>query len=267
MATGICIEEDEVVREGMVSEATYWTHKVITDHGAKGKFALAKQYLGTPEARKTVYKNKQGEAVQLLKEAADEGHTLAMRWLSAAYAVGDLGFEVNAVMCEHWAREAAKKGDDEEAVKYLVSFQTAKGHAVLNICKVAGMPAPSRETVKRFVSGPLHDHSAMTGYSYFAHCLIHGECGFEKNLRLAKDLLKVSIGLVDKTLEKDPAPEKALLKELRRCPGCGKYAYWTCKLCRGVRYCSRKCQKWQDALPARGDNDTRGENRVDGEAR
>ena len=108
MATGICIEEDEVVREGMVSEATYWTHKVITDHGAKGKFALAKQYLGTPEARKTVYKNKQGEAVQLLKEAADEGHTLAMRWLSAAYAVGDLGFEVNAVMCEHWAREAAR---------------------------------------------------------------------------------------------------------------------------------------------------------------
>ena len=51
----------------------------------------------------------------------------------------------------------------------------------------------------------------MTAFSYFAQCLIHGECGFEKNLRLAKDLLKVSIGAL-KTLEKDPAPDKALLK-------------------------------------------------------
>ena len=240
MSTGIRMEEDEVFSEHMVREARYWTHKVSTDHGAEGKFELAKAYISTAEASEA---NKQGEAVQLLKEAANEGHTQAMRWLCDAYAYGHLGSEANAVMSEHWAREAAKKGDDEEAVKFLVVFQTAKGNALLNICKVAGMPAPSRETVKRYISGPLPDHSAMTAFSYFAHCLIHGECGFEKNLRLAKDLLKVSIGAL-KTLEKDPAPDKALLKQLRRCHGCGKYAYWSCKLCRDVRYCSRTCQKW-----------------------
>lgn len=49
-----------------------------TDHGAEGKFELAKAYISTAEASEA---NKQGEAVQLLKEAANEGHTQAMRWL------------------------------------------------------------------------------------------------------------------------------------------------------------------------------------------
>jgi hypothetical protein len=71
-------------------------------------------------------------------------------------------------------------------------------------------------------------------------------CGLEKNLRLAKDSLKMTLAELDERnfTADDMSEVKALLKQLRRCPGCGKYAYWTCKLCRGVRYCSRKCQKW-----------------------
>lgn len=78
MSTGIRMEEDEVFSEHMVREARYWTHKVSTDHGAEGRFELAKAYISTAEASEA---NKQGEAVQLLKEAANEGHTQAMRWL------------------------------------------------------------------------------------------------------------------------------------------------------------------------------------------
>jgi hypothetical protein len=89
-------------------------------------------------------------------------------------------------------------------------------------------------------------------FHHVALCFLHGVCGLEKNIRLAKDMLKVALFRMEKgsddvrreVTEDDITEVKALLKQLRRCSGCGKYAYWTCKLCRGVRYCSRKCQKW-----------------------
>ena len=56
---------------------------------------------------------------------------------------------------------------------------------------------------------------------------------------MAKDTFKLSqiydgkIFAVDKELEK-----------LRACVTCGKHdARWGCKLCRGVRYCDKRCQQ------------------------
>jgi hypothetical protein len=80
---------------------------------------------------------------------------------------------------------------------------------------------------------------------HMALCFLHGVCGLEKSVRLAKDMLKMSLmNRAEYDTDDDIAAQKALLKQIRRCSGCGKYAYWTCKLCRGVRYCSRRCQKW-----------------------
>jgi TPR repeat protein len=163
--------------------------------------------------------------------------------LATCYIRGYNGFEKDYVKSEHWLRKAATNGE-KHAIECLKLLRNQKSKGLNAVAEASGLVLSSEAKVA-FVLGPLPEHrpAARTFPHHLALCFLHGVCGLEKSVRLAKDVLKLS--LTETNVDDDTiAAQKALLKQIRRCPGCGKYAYWTCKLCRGVRYCSRGCQKW-----------------------
>jgi TPR repeat protein len=192
--------------------------------------------IGVPSIPKNVKK-----AFALYRASAERDYPLGQYQLSMAYHQGQ-GVERDWVKGAYWLEKAVSHGSDDPFYAFVIQY---KQHYTMQrrylIEKVNGLSGVriSDDAAEAFVDGPWRDDFvAKTTYDLLALCFIHGTCGMEKNMRLAKDLLVISAAYF-------PEPSsKALLKQLRRCAGCGKYAYWTCKLCRGVRYCSLRCQKW-----------------------
>jgi TPR repeat protein len=184
------------------------------------------------------------KSIEMLRVAAEKGHPEAQSVL-AHYTMFGAGVDMDCVKAEHWALKAAAAGCDD-AVKYVKDIRSARAGLLDLVIKFSGLRLSSEARVAH-VFGPPPEHRAICFQHNLALCFLHGVCGLEKNLRLAKDVLKRTLAVKDeevKFAEEDVAEVKAHLKQLRRCSGCGKYAHWTCKLCRGERYCSRKCQKW-----------------------
>ena len=184
------------------------------------------------------------KSIEMLRVAAEKGHPEAQSVL-AHYTMFGAGVDMDCVKAEHLALKAAAAGCDD-AVKYVKGIRTARAELLDLVIKFSGLRLSSEARVAH-VFGPPPEHRAIRFDHNLALCFLHGVCGLEKNLRLAKDVLKRTLAVKDeevKFAEEDVAEVKAHLKQLRRCSGCGKYAHWTCKLCRGERYCSRKCQKW-----------------------
>jgi hypothetical protein len=93
--------------------------------------------------------------------------------------------------------------------------------------------------VKLVVNGLPVDHEADNLFHHIGLCFLHGRCGLEKNLRMAKEVFKVA----EIHYPGDAAVAEEL-KKLRSCVTCGETdARWGCKLCRGVRYCEKRCQQ------------------------
>jgi hypothetical protein len=114
----------------------------------------------------------------------------------------------------------------------------AKKKALLDAMELSGLQMTD-EAVERYVSGPLPDHDACGKFDNLARCFLHGRCGLEKNLRLAKEMFKVA-----EIYYPDNAAVAEELVKLRACVTCGRTdARWGCKLCRGVRYCDKRCQQ------------------------
>jgi TPR repeat protein len=184
------------------------------------------------------------KSVEMLRLAAEKGDPEAQSVL-AHYHITGAGVDRDCVKAEHLALKAAAAGCDD-AVKYVKDIRSARAGLLDLVIKFSGLRLSSEARVAH-VFGPPPEHRAICFQHNLALCFLHGVCGLEKNLRLAKDLLKRTLAIKDPRVnlaEEDVAEVKAHLKQLRRCSGCGKYAHWTCKLCRGERYCSRKCQKW-----------------------
>ena len=191
------------------------------------------------------------KSTELFRSAAEKGLPEAQYWYGKAYHRGiDECLQADWVKHEYWVAKSAG-GGYALAVKELKEMRKVKTEVLDLIVSITDLTLSSEARVA-FVFGSPPEHRAVNEFHHVALCFLHGVCGLEKNIRLAKDMLKVALFRMEKGIddvrrevtEDDITEVKALLKQLRRCSGCGKYAYWTCKLCRGVRYCSRKCQKW-----------------------
>ena len=190
------------------------------------------------------------KSTELFRSAAEKGLPDAQYGYSNAYKTGTESVQKDWVKNEYWVAKAAG-GGCALAVKELKKMRKVKTEVLDFIVSITDLTLSSEARVA-FVFGSPPEHRAVNEFHHVALCFLHGVCGLEKNIRLAKDMLKVALFRMEKgsddvrreVTEDDITEVKALLKQLRRCSGCGKYAYWTCKLCRGVRYCSRKCQKW-----------------------
>jgi hypothetical protein len=191
------------------------------------------------------------KSTELFRSAAEKGLPEAQYWYGKAYHRGiDECLQADWVKHEYWVAKSAG-GGYALAVKELKEMRKVKTEVLDLIVSITDLTLSSEARVA-FVFGSPPEHRAVNEFHHVALCFLHGVCGLEKNIRLAKDMLKVALFRMEKgsddvrreVTEDDITEVKALLKQLRRCSGCGNYAYWTCKLCRGVRYCSRKCQKW-----------------------
>ena len=179
----------------------------------------------------------------------------AREWFAKASSNGDK--DADEILMEHFPdffgdMQDAKKRDYVETEKGVVenaahdrdlkaalhSLRSLKIENLAGVVEFSGVKL-SAKAVKLYISGPLPDHKACSHIHHLGLCFLHGRCGLERNLRMAKDTFKLSqiydgkIFAVDKELEK-----------LRACVTCGKPdARWGCKLCRGVRYCDKRCQQ------------------------
>ena len=127
---------------------------------------------------------------------------------------------------------------DAQAISSLKQFREVKRNSLLYVLELSGLNL-SDDVVEHFISGPLADHDALNPSHHIGLCFLHGRCGLEKNLRMAKDTFKASVI----EFPDNPAVEEELVK-LRACVTCGKTdVRWGCKLCRGVRYCDKRCQQ------------------------
>jgi TPR repeat protein len=196
------------------------------------------------------------------ERSAAQGNVRAMNELGTLYFRGD-GVEQNVSKArEMWEKAAANISDEmwekaaangNEAAKTNLQALAAEGNAdaqqtiakkkvLEQVVELTGVNI-SDETFESLVTEPLHSavgfykHLALF-HKHLALCFLHGTCGLEKNLRMAKEMFKVA-----EIYDPDDAAVAEELVKLRSCVTCGKLdARWGCKLCRGVRYCDKRCQ-------------------------
>ena len=197
------------------------------------------------------------------ERSAAQGNVRAMNELGTLYFRGD-GVEQNVSKArEMWKKRprtsATKCGKKQprtgtEAAKTNLQALAAEGNAdaqqtiakkkvLEQVVELTGVNI-SDETFESLVTEPLHSavgfykHLALF-HKHLALCFLHGTCGLEKNLRMAKEMFKVA-----EIYDPDNAAVAEELVKLRACVTCGKLdARWGCKLCRGVRYCDKRCQQ------------------------
>ena len=245
--------ELESTRAHLLSSAAEYFARAAEQGNAEAEVLLAKAYLDGSGVEENATKS-----AELNRSAAEKGNAVAQARVSRGHLHGNNGFEKDFVKYEHWLRKATANEVDEDklgdaltalglkdALAHLKMLRISKSKTLDAIAQASGLVVSSEAKVA-FVLGPLPEHmGARDVIHHMALCFLHGVCGLEKSVRLAKDVLKMSLmNRAEYDTDDDIAAQKALLKQIRRCSGCGKYAYWTCKLCRGVRYCSRRCQKW-----------------------
>jgi len=245
--------ELESTRAHLLSSAAENFARAAEQGNAEAEVLLATAYLDGSGVEENATKS-----AELNRSAAEKGNAVAQARVSRGHLHGNNGFEKDFVKYEHWLRKATANEVDEDklgdaltalglkdALAHLKMLRISKSKTLNAIAQASGFVISSEAKVA-FVLGPLPEHmGARDVIHHMALCFLHGVCGLEKSVRLAKDMLKMSVmNRAEYDTDDDIAAQKALLKRIRRCSGCGKYAYWTCKLCRGVRYCSRRCQKW-----------------------
>ena len=245
--------ELESTRAHLLSSAAENFARAAEQGNAEAEVLLATAYLDGSGVEENATKS-----AELNRSAAEKGNAVAQVRVSRGHLHGNNGFEKDFVKYEHWLRKATANEVDEDklgdaltalglkdALAHLKMLRISKSKTLNAIAQASGFVISSEAKVA-FVLGPLPEHmGARDVIHHMALCFLHGVCGLEKSVRLAKDMLKMSVmNRAEYDTDDDIAAQKALLKQIRRCSGCGKYAYWTCKLCRGVRYCSRRCQKW-----------------------
>ena len=245
--------ELESTRAHLLSSAAENFARAVEQGNAEAEVLLATAYLDGSGVEENATKS-----AELNRSAAEKGNAVAQVRVSRGHLHGNNGFEKDFVKYEHWLRKATANEVDEDklgdaltalglkdALAHLKMLRISKSKTLDAIAQASGFVISSEAKVA-FVLGPLPEHmGARDVIHHMALCFLHGVCGLEKSVRLAKDMLKMSVmNRAEYDTDDDIAAQKALLKQIRRCSGCGKYAYWTCKLCRGVRYCSRRCQKW-----------------------
>ena len=169
-------------------------------------------------------------------KAAAKGYAESQKMLNATVTEAlQEGAPYDYVAIEKILTERVEFLGTDKEVENLDELRALKRKALRDIMELSGASI-SDDAVELFVSGPLPDHKAADVYHHLGLCFLHGRCGLEKNLRMAKEAFKV-----DEIDPRDTAAAAAASEELvklRACVTCGKRdVRLGCKLCRGVRYC------------------------------
>ena len=175
-------------------------------------------------------------------KAAAKGYAESQKMLNATVTEAlQEGAPYDYVAIEKILTERVEFLGTDKEVENLDELRALKRKALRDIMELSGASI-SDDAVALFVSGPLPDHKAADVYHHLGLCFLHGRCGLEKNLRMAKEAFKV-----DEIDPRDTAAAAASSEELvklRACVTCGKRdVRLGCKLCRGVRYCNKRCQQ------------------------
>ena len=175
-------------------------------------------------------------------KAAAKGYAESQKMLNATVTEAlQEGAPYDYVAIEKILTERVEFLGTDKEVENLDELRALKRKALRDIMELSGASI-SDDAVELFVSGPLPDHKAADVYHHLGLCFLHGRCGLEKNLRMAKEAFKV-----DEIDPRDTAAAAAASEELvklRACVTCGKRdVRLGCKLCRGVRYCNKRCQQ------------------------
>ena len=175
-------------------------------------------------------------------KAAAKGYAESQKMLNATVTEAlQEGAPYDYVAIEKILTERVEFLGTDKEVENLDELRALKRKALRDIMELSGASI-SDDAVALFVSGPLPDHKAADVYHHLGLCFLHGRCGLEKNLRMAKEAFKV-----DEIDPRDTAAAAAASEELvklRACVTCGKRdVRLGCKLCRGVRYCNKRCQQ------------------------
>jgi len=137
-----------------------------------------------------------------------------------------------------WVDAVARDETDAEAINTLKTIREGKINRLLSVSELGGLKL-SDDAVELFVAEIPSDHEADDPYHHIGLCFLHGRCGLEKKLRMAKEVFKVA-----EIQYPGNAAAVVELVKLRACVTCGKTdVRWGCKLCRGVRYCDKRCQQ------------------------
>jgi len=87
-------------------EAVHWYRKAAEQGDPDGKFGLGQMYAIGEGIERDV-----GRALQLIREAAEEGHVNAMHTMAVSYEKGDLGLPVDRHKALSWLERGADQGD------------------------------------------------------------------------------------------------------------------------------------------------------------
>ena len=228
--------ELESTRAHLLSSAAENFARAAEQGNAEAEVLLATAYLDGSGVEENATKS-----AELNRSAAEKGNAVAQARVSRGHLHGNNGFEKDFVKYEHWLRKATANEVDEDklgdaltalglkdALAHLKMLRISKSKTLDAIAQASGLVVSSEAKVA-FVLGPLPEHmGARDVIHHMALCFLHGVCGLEKSVRLAKDVLKMSVmNRAEYDTDDDIAAQKALLKQIRRCSGCGKYAYWT----------------------------------------
>jgi TPR repeat protein len=203
-----------------------WYEKAAAQGDAQAEYHIGTLYFAGQGVERD-----EAKAREWWERAAAHGHEVAKE------ALEDISMSYTHWE-KDWADAVARDETDAEAMNTLNEIREEKRDCLLSISELGGLKL-SDDAVELFVTEIPADHEAYGLYQHIGLCFFHGRCGLEKNLRMAKEVFKVAEIRDGVTA----AVAKELVK-LRSCVTCGKTdARWGCKLCRGVRYCDKRCQQ------------------------
>jgi TPR repeat protein len=206
--------------------AMKWYEKAAAQGDAQAEYHIGTLYFAGQGVERD-----EAKAREWWERAAAHGHEVAKE------ALEDISMSYTHWE-KDWADAVARDETDAEAMNTLNEIREEKRDCLLSISELGGLKL-SDDAVELFVTEIPADHEAYGLYQHIGLCFFHGRCGLEKNLRMAKEVFKVAEIRDGVTA----AVAKELVK-LRSCVTCGKTdARWGCKLCRGVRYCNKRCQQ------------------------
>ena len=213
--------------------AMKWYEKAASQGDEQAEFCVGALYFNGQGVERDVAK-----AREWWERAAAHGHEDAKEQLKDMSKLTP-GTSISFTCVEKHMVDVVAKGEADAQVVYkLKSIREEKRNVLLSVLEFGGLKL-SDDAVELFVTEIPADHEADDLYHHMGLCFLHGRCGLEKNLRMAKEVFKFA-----EILFPGNAAVAEELVKLRSCVTCGKTdARWGCKLCRGVRYCNKRCQQ------------------------
>ena len=223
------------------AEGALWYERSAAQGNVRAMNELGTLYLrgdgveqNVSKAREMWEKAAANSSDEMWEKAAANGNEAAKTNLQALAAEGNAD--------AHASRRRLLSASLTTLARTRTQQTIAKKQVLEQVVELTGVNI-SDETFESLVTEPLrsavgfYKHLALF-HKQLALCFLHGTGGLEKNLRMAKEMFKVA-----EIYDPDDATVAEELVKLRSCVTCGKLdARWGCKLCRGVRYCDKRCQ-------------------------